>query len=174
VPNLSLRGTAIPIISQGFIFTGFANGTIAMIYPDSGAIRLDLPVTINEGTSELERIIDIDGKSVVASDILVSASYQGDITAIHLLQGRPIWQEKISTIKDLTEVRSRVVAIDDKDIVKGIGLSTGAIVWQRSGLKLRGLSSPVSVRGNIAIGDSEGYLHILDTKEPSLLSRIWR
>ena len=98
VPNLSLRGTATPIISQGFIFTGFANGTIAMIYPDSGAIRLDLPVTINEGTSELERIIDIDGKSVVASDILVSASYQGDITAIDLLQGRPVWQEKISTI----------------------------------------------------------------------------
>lgn len=171
VPNLSLRGTATPIISQGFIFTGFANGKIAMIYPDSGAIRLDLPITINEGTSELERIIDIDGKSVVASDILVSASFQGDITAIDLLQGRPIWQEKISTMRDLAEARSRVIAIDDKDIVKGFGLSTGAIVWQQSGLKLRGLSSPVSVRGNIAIGDSEGYIHILDSSDGSFVAR---
>ena len=170
-PSLSLRGTAVPIIEQGFIFTGFANGRVAMIYPDSGAIRLEFPVTLNEGTSELERIIDIDGKSVVANNILVSASYQGDITAIDLQQGRPVWQEKISTTKDLTEAKSRVVVIDDKDIVKGFGLSTGVIIWQQNGLKLRELSSPVSVRGNIAIGDFEGYLHILDSIDGSFLAR---
>ena len=90
VPNLSLRGTSTPILEQGFIFTGFANGTVAMIYPDSGAVRLELPVTINEAASELERIVDIDGKVVVVNDLLVSASYLGHITAIDLLQGRPV------------------------------------------------------------------------------------
>ena len=43
VPSLSLRGTATPILKLGFVFTGFANGKVAMIYPDSGAIRLELP-----------------------------------------------------------------------------------------------------------------------------------
>ena len=105
---------------------------------------------------------DIDGKVVVASDVLVSASYQGHITAIDLQQGRPIWQEKVSTTKDLVEVRSRVVAIDDKDILKAFGLSSGVVLWQQEGLKLRGLTSPVSVRGNIAVGDFEGYIHIIN------------
>ena len=74
VPNLSLRGTSTPILKQGFIFTGFANGTVAMIYPDSGAVRLELPITINEAASELEKIEYIDEKVVDDSDVLVSAS----------------------------------------------------------------------------------------------------
>ena len=172
VPNLSLRGTSTPILRQGFIFTGFANGTVAMIYPDSGAVRLELPITINEAASELERIVDIDGKVVVASDVLVSASYQGHITAIDLQQGRPIWQEKVSTTKDLVEVRSRVVAIDDKDILKAFGLTSGVVLWQQEGLKLRGLTSPVSVRGNIAVGDFEGYIHIINGGDGSFLGRV--
>ena len=170
-PSLSLRGTATPVLAQGFIFTGFANGMVVMIYPDSGAIRLEMPVTLNEGTSELERIIDIDGKSVISNNILVSASYQGDITAIDLQEKRPVWKEKISTTKDLVEARSRVVAIDDKDLIKGFSLSTGVKMWQQDGLKLRELSSPINVRGNIAIGDYEGYLHILDSSDGSFSAR---
>ena len=171
VPNLSLRGTSTPILRQGFIFTGFANGTVAMIYPESGSVRLELPITINEAASELERIVDIDGKVVVANNLFIAASYQGHITAIDLQQGKPIWQEKISTTKDLVEARSRVVAIDDKDIVKAFGLSSGVILWQQEGLKLRGLTSPVNIRGNIAVGDFEGYIHILNAGDGSFLGR---
>ena len=105
-----------------------------MIYPDSGSIRLEIPVTINEGSSELERIVDIEGKSVVTNNVLVSASYQGNITAIDLQQGRPFWQEKISTTKDLIETRSRIIAVDDKDVVVGFGLNSGVILWQQLSL----------------------------------------
>ena len=171
IPKLTLRGTATPILAKGFIFTGFANGKVSMIYPDSGAIRLEIPVTINEGKSELERVIDIDGKSVVSNDLLVSASYQGNITAIDLKQGQISWQEKISSVHDLVSVRSRVIAIDEKDSIKGFGLSTGAILWQQDGLKLRGVSSPAALGGNFAIGDFEGYVHILDSKNGSFIGR---
>ena len=35
LPRLTLRGTSRPYINQGFVFTGFANGKNAMIYPES-------------------------------------------------------------------------------------------------------------------------------------------
>ena len=171
IPRLTLRGTATPILAKGFIFTGFSNGKVSMIYPDSGAIRLEIPVTVNEGKSELERVVDVDGKSVVSNDILVSASYQGNITAIDLKQGQIAWQEKISSIHDLAVVRSRIIAIDAKDSIKGFGLSTGAILWQQDGLRLRGVSSPAILGNNFAIGDFEGYLHILDSKNGSFVGR---
>ena len=151
IPKLTLRGTATPILAKGFIFTGFANGKVSMIYPDSGAIRLEIPVTINEGKSELERVVDIDGKSVVSNDILVSASYQGNITAIDLQQGQIAWQEK--------------------DSIKGFGLSSGAILWQQDGLKLRSISSPAALGSNFAVGDFEGYVHILNSKNGSFVGR---
>jgi len=171
VPNLSLRGTSIPFISEGFIFSGFSTGKVAMIYPDSGAVRLELPVSVNEGTSELERITDIDGKAVVANNFLVSATYQGHILSIDLRSGRQAWKEEVSTTKDLVESRSRIVVVDDKDKIKAFGLSTGAILWEQKGLKLRELSSPVELRGKIALGDYEGYLHFIDSKDGKFVGR---
>ena len=170
-PRLTLRGTSRPYINQGFIFTGFANGKIAMIYPDSGAIRFEIPVTINEGKSELERIIDIDGQSLITNDLLIAASYQGNITAINLREGRAAWQEDISTIKDLTSNGNRVMAVDEKDLIKAFGVATGAILWEQNALKLRKLTSPVSINNFVAVGDLEGYIHLLDTKNGDLLGR---
>ena len=164
LPTLTLRGTSRPIIDQGFIFTGFASGKIAMIYPDSGAIRLELPITLNEGKSELERIIDIDGKSIIVNDLLIAASYQGNITAINLRDGRPAWQEELSSFKDLTSNGNRVVAVDEKSVVKAFGTATGAFIWDQKDLKLRKLTSPASISNLIAVGDYDGYVHLLNAQ----------
>ncbi len=171
LPRLTLRGTSRPYFNQGFIFTGFANGKVAMIYPDSGAIRFEIPVTINEGKSELERIIDIDGKSLITNDLLIAATYQGNITAINLREGMAAWQEDISSIKDLTSNGNRVMAVDEKDIVKAFGIATGAILWEQNDLKLRKLTSPASIKNVIAVGDLEGYIHLLDAKNGDFLGR---
>ena len=170
-PRLSLRGTSIPFFDQGFIFTGFANGKVSMIYPDTGSVRWEVPVAINEGKSELERIVDIDGKLIIYGGLLFSASFQGNLTALDLKSGRPVWQEKISTSKDLSEARSRIISVNDKSIVRGYGSSSGVLVWQQEDLKLRKVSSPVSIKSNVVVGDFEGYLHILSSKDGSFLGR---
>lgn len=171
LPTLTLRGTSRPIIDQGFIFTGFASGKIAMIYPDSGAIRLELPITLNEGKSELERIIDIDGRSIIVNDLLIAASYQGNITAINLRDGRPAWQEELSSFKDLTSNGNRVVAVDEKSVVKAFGTATGAIIWDQKDLKLRKLTSPASISNLIAVGDYDGYVHLLNAQSGNFEGR---
>jgi len=164
LPSLTLRGTSWPLLEEGFIFTGFANGKVAMIYPDSGAVRLELPITLNEGKSELERIVDVDGRSLIANDLLIAASYQGNIIAINLRDGRPAWQEEVSTVKDLTSNGNRVVVVDSKSILKAFGLATGALIWDQEDLQLRELTSPVSISNLIVVGDLEGYVHLLNAQ----------
>tara|TARA_B100001057_G_scaffold493838_1_gene589176 strand:+ start:4435 stop:5553 length:1119 start_codon:yes stop_codon:yes gene_type:complete len=164
LPTLTLRGTSSPFLEDGFVFTGFANGKVIMIYPDTGAIRLELPVTLNEGKSELERIIDVDGRPTIVNNLFIAASYQGKITAISLRDGRPVWQEDISSVKDLATNGNRVVAVDDKGIIKAFGTATGASIWQQENLKLRKLTSPVSISNLIAVGDFEGYVHLLNAQ----------
>ena len=171
LPTLTLRGTSRPFIDQGFVFTGFASGKVAMFYPDTGALRLELPITLNEGKSELERIIDIDGKSVVVNDLLIAATYQGNISAINLRDGRPVWQEDISTVKDLTSNGNRVVSVDSKDVIKAYGTATGAILWEQDDLKLRKLTSPASISNLIAVGDFEGYIHLLNAQSGAFEGR---
>ena len=171
LPTLTLRGTSSPFLEDGFVFTGFANGKIVMIYPDTGAIRLELPVTLNEGKSELERIIDVDGKPTIVNNLLIAASYQGKITAISLRDGRPVWQEDISSVKDLATNGNRVIAVDDKGIIKAFGTATGASIWQQENLKLRKLTSPASISNLIAVGDFEGYVHLLNAQSGNFEGR---
>jgi len=171
LPSLTLRGTSRPFIDQGFVFTGFAGGKVAMIYPDSGAIRLELPITLNEGKSELERIVDIDGRSVITNNLLISASYQGNITAINLRDGRPAWQEEISSVKDLVTNGNRVIAVDSRGVVKAFGTATGALIWEQEDLTLRGLTSPASISNLIVVGDFEGYVHLLNAQSGNFEGR---
>ena len=171
VPPLTLRGTARPFLDEGFIFTGFANGKIAMIYPDSGAVRLELPVTLNEGKSELERIVDVDGRPIIVNGILVSASYQGNILALNLRDGKGIWQQELSTYKDLTANGNRIVAVDSEDIVKAFGTATGALIWEQEDLKKRELTAPASISNLIVVGDFEGYVHLLNAQNGNFEGR---
>ena len=171
VPNLSLRGTSTPIVTNGVVFGSFANGKSVMISADSGSARWELPITINEGKSELDRIVDIDGKAILDGKIFVASTYQGNIMAIDISTGKPLWQEKFSSTKNLTSSRSRIVGVNVKDIVQGFGLSTGVTVWRQDGLKLRELSSPVNIKGMIAVGDFEGYIHLLDSRDGTFIGR---
>ena len=172
VPRLSLRGTSTPLLSRGVVFAGFANGKAAMISSESGSPRWELPIIINEGKSELERIVDIDGKAILDGNMYVVASYQGNIASINISSGRPIWKEKFSTIRDLAKARSTIVGVNNESIVIGFGQSTGVTLWKQEGLKLRKLSSPVNLRGRIAVGDFEGFIHFLEAKSGSFIGRV--
>ncbi len=63
------------------------------------------------------------------------------------------------------------MAVDEADNVKAFGVATGAILWEQENLKLRKLTSPVSIRNFIAVGDLEGYIHLLDAKNGDFLGR---
>ena len=121
--------------------------------------------------TNLERIIDVDGKPVIANDLLIAASYQGNITAINLRDGRPAWQEEISSVKDLTSNGNRIIAVDSKGLVNAFGTATGARIWEQEDLKLRKLTAPASISNHIAIGDFEGYIHLLNAQSGNFEGR---
>ena len=97
LPSLSLRGSSSPIFDDGALYVGFANGNLAKIEPRSGVVEWEIPITISKGSSEIERIIDVDSKPSVSSGIAFAASYQGDVSAINVLTGRVIWRKSFST-----------------------------------------------------------------------------
>ena len=63
------------------------------------------------------------------------------------------------------------VMVYQEDVIKAFGIATGAILWEQGDLKLRKLTSPASIRNSIAVGDLEGYVHLLDAKNGKFLGR---
>ena len=171
LPSLSLRGTSSPIFDDGNLYVGFANGNLAKIEPRSGVIQWEIPVTISKGSSEIERIIDIDSKPLVSSGLAFATSYQGDVSAINSLNGRVIWRNNFSSTKDILEIERNIYLVDEDSEVQAFSGLTGISLWRIKDYRLRNLTSPQRLNNYIIVGDFEGYLHFLDISSGSTIGR---
>lgn len=171
VSNLSLRGTSEPAFHEGFLFVGFGNGNFAKIQPRSGVVQWEIPVTISEETSEIGRLVDIDGNFSFSSGISFVASYQGNISAIDIRNGRTIWREKTSSSDDVLASRGKVFISDEKDNITAYEQTNGNISWKNSDFFLRELTSPKRLKSLIVLGDFQGFVHLISQKDGSQLGR---
>ena len=173
VSPLSLRGTSKPVFDRGFVFVGFGNGNLAKIESRSGVVQWEVPVTVSQGVSEIERMIDIDADPVVARNGLAYVvTYQGDLSAIDIDQGRTLWRNPTSSTKNLIHTKNITYVIDTSDIIKSYDGINGNILWILEDLKLRQLSSPKKFKNYLISGDYEGYLHLINLNTGSIEGRI--
>ena len=171
VPNLSLRGTSQPSFNEGFLYVGFANGNLAKIEPRSGITQWEIPITNSKETSELGRIVDLDGNFVFSSGVAFAATYQGDVAALDINSGRFIWKQKTSTANDLISARGKIILIDEKDQVLAYSQNSGNLEWFNKDFFLRDLTSPKRFKSSIIYGDFEGFLHALNISEGEQVAR---
>jgi outer membrane protein assembly factor BamB len=171
IPSLTLRGTTTPIIRDDYVITGFANGRMVVLERERGLAGLDRRIAVAQGKSDLERLVDIDGRIIVEGSQLFVASYQGTITAFELTTGRPRWSHEASTAAGLgigfgnvyiAEANGRVVAYD---------MDNGKVVWENDALKNRQLSTPVAISSYIAVGDLDGYIHLIAQADGRFVGR---
>ena len=171
IPNLTLRGTSEPIFYQGFLYIGFANGNLAKIAPRSGVTQWEIPITTSKETSEIGRIIDIDGNFVFSGGIVFVATFQGDVAALDTRTGRFIWKEKTSTANDLLYSRGKIILVDEKDQVLAYSQNSGNLEWFNKDFFLRKLTSPSSLKSLVVYGDFQGFLHALDISQGEQVAR---
>ena len=171
IPNLTLRGTSEPSFYDGFLYVGFANGNLAKIEPRTGITQWEIPITSPEETSEIRRIVDIDGNFVFSSSLAFVATFQGDIAALDTRTGRFIWKEKTSTTNDLLSSRGKIILIDEKDQVLAYSQNSGNLEWFNKDFFLRELTSPNRLKSLVVYGDFQGFLHALDISEGEQVAR---
>lgn len=173
IPALTLRGTATPMHSDGVV-TGFANGRIAVIDRERGLPVIEQRVATAQGQSDLERLIDIDGLIARDDNMIYAASYQGNVVAIDLAQnGRVIWGYPASTVTGVTLGFGNVyMSSADSEIIAYDTNSNGRETWKNESLLFRDITAAVPVSSYLAIGDFEGYLHLVAQSDGRFVGRI--
>jgi len=172
VPVLSLRGTSPPMMNEDLCVVSFANGKVYAISPETGSQVWESRVAVPQGRTELERMVDIDGRPVQVDDVLYVASYQGRIGALAIASGRGIWFQDASTTHDLAYGLAQLYLVQKNDAVKALRSSSGQQIWINEQLTYRKLSSPTVVAGNLVVGDAEGYLHVLSQTDGRFVGRV--
>ncbi|NOY67468.1 MAG: outer membrane protein assembly factor BamB [Gammaproteobacteria bacterium] len=171
-PSLTLRGTSKPVISSGYVISGFDNGQLVSINLKSGRQNWQRKVGIPKGRTELQRIIDLDADPVISNGVIYIAAFQGNIAAISERDGDVIWRRKISLFAGLTVKDENIYLTDATDQVWSLHTRNGASLWRQDALLWRSLTAPVAWGKYIVVADFEGYLHFLDQKDGHQVSRI--
>lgn len=172
IPNLTLRGTATPMLSDGVI-SGFANGRVTVIEKDRGLPVIDQRVAASQGQSDLERLVDIDGLLARDDNIVYAASYQGNIVALDLAQqGRLLWAAPISTVTGVTSGFGNVyTSTADGEVVAFDANGSGGENWRIESLLYRDLTAAIPISSYLAVGDFEGYLHLIAQSDGRFVGR---
>ena len=172
LPVLTLRGTAAPVIEAGAVFAGFANGKLVSLDADSGVVRWEGRVALAQGESEIERVVDIDGRPLLLTNALYAVSYQGRIAAFDPGNGRPLWYQEASSHVGLAEGFGNIYYSDEKGALVAVDRDDGNIRWINEDLGYRRLSAPVTFNNYVAVADYEGYVHLLDQIDGQFVARV--
>jgi len=172
IPILTLRGESSPMVLGNIALAGFANGKMVALQVADGFVGWEKPIAEPEGRSELERLVDIDGRFDVADTTVFAASFQGRIAALDVPSGRSLWSKAFSSHNGLSVSLDSVYATNDDSEIVAMDATSGAEQWKQSKLKGRSVTAPVAYSNYVVAGDFEGYLHWMDRQSGEFVARV--
>ncbi|MEH6584090.1 MAG: outer membrane protein assembly factor BamB [Halioglobus sp.] len=172
VPVLTVRGTSTPILRNGVVYAGFANGRVLAIDSDTGAISWEVRVAISQGRSEIERIVDVDGQMDLVGNELYAASYQGRVVGIDISNGRKLWQQDVSSYSGVAQGFGNVYVTDEDGTLNAYLRNGQGLRWQQDALGFRNLSRPTTVSSYVAVADFEGVVHLISQVDGEFAGRV--
>jgi len=172
VPVLTLRGNSSPIVHNGRVIVGFANGKMIGLALDSGKRIWESVIATAHGRSELERVVDLDADPVLVEGVVYGAGFQSELAAVSESTGIILWKREMSSYAGLDADWRQVYVTDAQDHVWALDANNGATLWQQKQLHARRLSAPAIVSFDyLVVGDLEGYLHWLAAEDGRMLAR---
>lgn len=173
VPRLTLRGTSTPLIVLDTVMFGLANGRLIAMDIETGSVRWEQRISVPQGSTEIERLVDVDGRllSMEGGAVVVATGYQGQVAAVDVASGRMLWAKDTSSYVGATSALGYIYVVDAEGGVSAIDASGQGASWTQTVLARRELTEPAAIGGGIAVGDLEGYLHLLSQVDGSLMAR---
>jgi outer membrane protein assembly factor BamB len=171
VPRLSLRGTAIPVITNNSVICGFDNGKVVALSLSDGSLLWENTVAPPHGRTELERLVDIDSAVEVSGNNVYAVGFQGRVAMIMLDSGQTWWAQDMSSYRGLVIDDQNVYISTAEGEVVALNRANGTEVWRQKALAHRGLSAPVLTDHAVAVADFQGYVHWLDKGTGALAGR---
>jgi len=171
-PPLSLRSSVGVVASDGVIYAGFPGGKLAAIREDNGTLLWEITVAQPKGVTEIERASDITSSPVIDGLNIYTVAYQGKISAVDRVNAKALWSRDISSYTGINIDGARIYLSHTGGAVYSLAIESGKTYWRQGDLLNRKLTTPLGMGDFVAVGDLEGYLHILDKETGAFLGRI--
>lgn len=171
-PSLTLRFDTQPLIVDGVVYAGFADGKAIAVNDTTGKESWRKQITQGQGGNPVADMVDVGGVMAYASGDLYVATYQGRLAALDAATGEIAWSRKLSSYTGVTIDAAHLYSSDAEGRVHAYDLVTGVPSWTYGRLAYRSLSAAVPFGSVVAVGDRFGWLHFLDSSNGHYLNRV--
>jgi len=171
VPALTLRGISAPVIASGGVLVGTGKGSVNVYLLDKGQQGWSTDIGEPTGSTELERVIDVDSAPVVFGDKIYAVSSRGNLAAIELKSGRILWKRQYSSYRQIAIYRNTLFLTNVRGHVYAIDRINGIERWSNLSLTNRNVTGPAIIDDYVVVGDFEGYLHWLNQETGEIVAR---
>ncbi|MGK2959946.1 MAG: outer membrane protein assembly factor BamB [Candidatus Malihini olakiniferum] len=165
IPTLSLRGESAPATAFGAVIVGSDDGHVNAVLINQGQLIWQQRISQARGATEIDHLNDVDTTPVIAGALVYALGYNGNMTALDLHSGQIVWKRELGSIKDFVIDGDGIYVVDQNDRVVALSTNGGVNLWRQSDLLYRKLTGPALYNGYLVVGDSEGYLHWINTTD---------
>jgi outer membrane protein assembly factor BamB len=173
-PQLSFYGAGVPIVVDKGVIAGFDNGKLAAYALDSGKPIWEVTLSAPKGSSELDQLVDIDGRLKVLGNGLFASNNNGRMALIVMNSGKVQWANVFSSISGVDANAKAAFSADEKGRIWKFKPVDGRSLWNQDDLQNRQPTAPIlTTSGSHAIsGDRQGNIHWIDSQSGEITARI--
>ena len=170
-PTLSLRGASTPLVVGSMVIAGFDNGVVTAFDMQSGKGLWEIPLSVPRGSSDLDRMTDVDGEMKALGEALFATSYNGRIAGINMREGSVAWAAPYSSYTGVDADANGLYTSNDSGDVWKLEPLSGSPVWKMDDLQSRQPTTPTLLGQYLVVGDYQGYLHWINTSNGQIAAR---
>ncbi len=171
IPTLTLRGESAPVAVAGGVFWGMANGRLGAAFIANGNIIWQQVIATPKGATEIDRLVDVDATPVISGSTLYAVGYNGQLVAIDLRSGNPMWRRNYSSAMDFTIDGNTLYLVTTNDRLVAVDARSGTELWQNNELENRQLTPPVVIDDYLMVADAEGIMYWINLYSGDFISQ---
>ncbi|WP_194756986.1 outer membrane protein assembly factor BamB [Aliidiomarina indica] len=171
VSLLSLRGTSPVALNSGGAIFGSATGKVVVLIAENGMLAWEERISVPTGSTDLERLVDVDGAPLVWGGTIYMSAFNGDLAAFDLRNGEVMWKREYGSWRGPVQAATRIALVNQQSHLISIDRANGMELWRNSDLFLRSLTEPAVSGSYLVSGDRFGYLHWFNRSNGELVGR---
>lgn len=168
---LVLRQAGVLLAVGDTLVVGLS-GRLVGLNPDNGSVRWEAPLASARGTNDVERLVELVGRTSRVGDSVCARSFQAAVGCVNTARGSVVWTQPASGAEGVHGDADALFGVESNGTVAAWRRSDGSRLWGSDRLKHRKLTAPLLLGRSVVIGDSTGVVHLLSRTDGAPLNRI--
>ena len=147
-------------------------GRLVGLNPLNGTVRWESTIASARGINDVERLVDLVGRVSRTGDTVCARAFQAAVGCVDTARSQVLWTQRADGSEGVHGDDANVFGTERDGKVVSWRRDNGQRAWTTDRLLHRGLGAPLALGRSVVVGDSFGFVHMLNREDGTLLNRL--